>query len=230
MYTNTLVFTILLLSNIIFAQGGEVYYNKKLSSSETSTNPIVIQALKQFNEQEFKLSFSSKLAVYKRIEVMNLENYNPVVQSFTRSLTGFRGEAYFDLKNKSTILKKEISGKTFLVKKEPINWKLTKDTLLIGKYLCYKATTNRIIENSEGTHELAVTAWYTTSIPLPYGPDGYGGLPGLILQLEDNGVITFANRINLINNNVVRLPYKGETITESQFNQIMAKKFENRKG
>lgn len=31
------------------------------------------------------------------------------------------------------------------------------------------------------------TAWYTDSIPLPYGPYLFGGLPGLIVQIYDKG-------------------------------------------
>ena len=45
--------------------------------------------------------------------------------------------------------------------------------------------------------EFTIEAWYTPEIPMPYGPIGYGGLPGLILQLERSHVIFIAKEITL---------------------------------
>ncbi|MCB0445858.1 MAG: GLPGLI family protein, partial [Gelidibacter sp.] len=143
----------------------------------------------------------------------------------------FTGEVYFDRIKKTIIHKEEFSGSIFLIHKKEISWTLTRDTLKIGIYLCYKATTIRTIENSEGTHKLKVTAWYAPEISLPYGPDGYGGLPGLILQLENNGTLTILKRIEFLDAETIKIspPTKGEPITEEEFNAIVSKRFENRK-
>lgn len=58
------------------------------------------------------------------------------------------------------------------------DWKiLDKQEKLFG-YTCNKATT------TFGGRKY--TAWYTIDIPLPYGPYKFGGLPGLILKIEDS--------------------------------------------
>lgn len=57
------------------------------------------------------------------------------------------------------------------------NWKLQKETKKIGNFDCHKATTK--------FHGRDYTAWYTTEIPLPYGPWKLQGLPGLILEAYD---------------------------------------------
>ena len=213
-----------------FSQSGEIYYKKKLISSENSTNQIVLQAIKQLNELEFKLIFDPRFAHYRKINIMTVENTNPVVQSFANSFSGFRGEAYFERDKSIVILKKEVSDKTFLVIKNKVNWKLSKDTLKIGNYVCYKATTIKTIKNSDGVHKLNVIAWYTPEIPLPYGPDGYGGLPGVILQLEDNGTVTFVDNIKFSSDSKITLPLEGEKISEDEYEKLILNKFEKRKG
>lgn len=67
-------------------------------------------------------------------------------------------------------------------------WAFHDETKFVLGYLCRKATT------SEGT--LNYTVWYAESLPYPDGPDNFGGLPGLILQMERKGDIVTAVSIN----------------------------------
>jgi GLPGLI family protein len=59
-------------------------------------------------------------------------------------------------------------------------WTITSDTATIAGYKCQKATT--FSEKSKKTY----TAWFTTAIPFPAGPVNFGGLPGLIIKLDDD--------------------------------------------
>jgi GLPGLI family protein len=56
-----------------------------------------------------------------------------------------------------------------------MEWKLSSDTKTIAGYNVKKATTT-----FRGTK---YTAWYTESVPLPYGPQKLFGLPGIILEM-----------------------------------------------
>lgn len=58
------------------------------------------------------------------------------------------------------------------------NWKLSSDTLTIGKFLCQKAEID-----FGGRHW---TAWFLPKIPVSDGPYKFSKLPGLILRLEDS--------------------------------------------
>jgi GLPGLI family protein len=59
-----------------------------------------------------------------------------------------------------------------------INWKIEKDTKKIGSFICKKATTFFRGRN--------YIAWFTSEIPLPFGPWKLNGLPGIILEAYDN--------------------------------------------
>ena len=58
-----------------------------------------------------------------------------------------------------------------------VNWSLSKESKMIGKYLCYKAI------GFYGQRKFV--AWYTPEVPIPEGPYTFKGLPGLIVALND---------------------------------------------
>lgn len=60
----------------------------------------------------------------------------------------------------------------------PLKWKFVVDTTqtILG-YECHLAETDFMGRN--------YSAWYTAELPLPYGPYKFGGLPGLIVHIED---------------------------------------------
>lgn len=75
------------------------------------------------------------------------------------------------------------------------DWQLTTETSIIEKYTCYKAILTEYNNRTETFFE--TIAWFTPDIPAGYGPIGYGGLPGLILQLEFKKSVFTANKILL---------------------------------
>ncbi|RLD60552.1 MAG: GLPGLI family protein, partial [Bacteroidetes bacterium] len=106
----------------------------------------------------------------------------------------------------------------FLIIEPPkqFNWKLTNETKIILGYTCYKATHNR-----EGGNPVIVTAWYCPEIPYQFGPKGYAGLPGLILEIVLGGKTTFtADTINWDDDVWVIKPIHGKKITREALNAM----------
>lgn len=70
-------------------------------------------------------------------------------------------------------------GMSVLTYKEPVttNWTLIDETKVINTMNCKKASVTYKGRNW--------TAWYSTEIPLPYGPYKFSGLPGLIIKMSD---------------------------------------------
>lgn len=75
----------------------------------------------------------------------------------------------------------ETYGRTFLVEDapEPRRWRLTGQEAEYLGYPCLHAVS--------GADSTLVEAWFTPAIPVPAGPAPYGGLPGLILVVSEDG-------------------------------------------
>ncbi len=98
----------------------------------------------------------------------------------------FRNKSFPKTKFKYTIIQSaenikfyESVAMTLLYYKEPIinNWKLIDEQKIVNTFNCKKA-----IVNYKGRNWIA---WYTTEIPLSYGPYKFSGLPGLIIKISD---------------------------------------------
>ncbi|MGG5210879.1 GLPGLI family protein [Chryseobacterium sp. MIQD13] len=61
---------------------------------------------------------------------------------------------------------------------EILNWKITSEQKMIGKYKSQKAETNYGGRNW--------IAWFTTELPFSDGPYVFNGLPGLIVSVQDS--------------------------------------------
>lgn len=102
-------------------------------------------------------------------------------------------------------------------------WKLFNETKIINNYKCYKAT---ILEEMSNGKTKVVTAWYCPEIPVSVGPKGYGGLPGLIFELQDKNVVFGIKEINFFNPVNIILPDidKAIRISSIDFNKLIAKR------
>lgn len=99
----------------------------------------------------------------------------------------YTGEIYQDkdsLYRYSNILNNNTYVKSF----GRTNWVLENEKKIIDGYECYKATSEYIVKNIKGEFRHPVIAWYCPQLPFSFGPKGYYGLPGLILELQERNV------------------------------------------
>ena len=76
--------------------------------------------------------------------------------------------------------------------------------------------------------EVVVTAWYTPEVPVNQGPEGYWGLPGLILEVNDGKTVILCSKIvlNPKEKAVIKPSTKGKVVTQKEFDEIVVKKME----
>ena len=84
-----------------------------------------------------------------------------------------------DKASQKTIFKDRIGRDLYSYEEDrPLNWKMSSETTKIGEYKVQKATTDFAGRQW--------TAWFTTDLPYQDGPYKFGGLPGLIVKVEDD--------------------------------------------
>jgi GLPGLI family protein len=92
---------------------------------------------------------------------------------------------YRDLENRQVHDLVTLLDKDYIVEGEmpKFKWKILNEIRDIEGYLCMKA------ESKHPLHGYKIYAWFTDQIPFRGGPEGIGGLPGMILSLEIEDVI-----------------------------------------
>jgi GLPGLI family protein len=125
-------------------------------------------------------------------------------------------------------------GDIIIVEDRNTKWDLLNESKLIDGYLCFKATSTLVRNNGEaGIFKFPIIAWYAPSIPAPYGPLGYGNLPGLILELQERNIlygvtnIKLNNKIDMKNSKLIK-PTVGKRITTEELSSKIAEMFKSR--
>ena len=134
-------------------------------------------------------------------------------------------EKYFllrDFKKKTVKDWREILGKKYVVEDNlpKFKWKILNEIKEIEGYLCMKA------ETYDSVKDQVIHAWFADGIIFSGGPEGYSGLPGLILELNinDGDVVVTASKVTLTSDKVdIPMPkkIKGKSIDIKGFDEIV---------
>ena len=175
----------------------------------------------------YSLDFNSTAMIFYKNKKMNGDNNNT---AFSEAFSGVNGKLYKE--KSSDVILNELDDKMLghLILKKELNpkWTLLKNTKKIQNYVCYEATAVIEIKNSVGVFKRNVVAWYCPKIPVSYGPKGYSGLPGLILELQEKNIIFGAKKITLNPANVIIVkPTKYKTVTEIEYQKMADKSMQD---
>ncbi len=180
---------------------GVIYYGHKIGAIAIDTANIDNDRVKNIITKQFlqkKKALSQDRDVYKLLFKDQKSMFLPVKKMQSdANRTSFKfipDDKFFIDKSKGLSLRRtNFSGNYYNIKdNETLTWEITSENKLINDILCTKAITT--IKNSHGVKTL-VTAWFSKEIPLNFGPLGYYGLPGLIVQLQLRDDIYYLRKI-----------------------------------
>jgi GLPGLI family protein len=168
-----------------------------------------------------KLYFNDYESFYKEL---TKENSKQTKEESTTSFFNVNYEArestYTNLKTRKIISQALVFTKAYVVEEDlaRIQWQIFNEFQKVGKYNCQKA-----VGRFRGrTYEV----WFTSEIPLNFGPWKLNGLPGLVLKVtESKGKILFdavkivindsSQKNEIIQN--IQIPAIGKKITLKEF-------------
>lgn len=229
---------------------GTAYYKSKIvihdvDLDEQNVDPEIAammhEKLKEAFEKSYILNFDKIASTYKEEEniVPQVAGSNGVMIGVVSS-GGFE-TIYKNIKEKKQVVETELFDKNFIVidSLRQRKWELTNETKKIGDYTCYKATAaiergaegdddenNSLFPKNNGKKD-KITVWYTPDIPIGQGPDGYWGLPGLILEVQgkDMSLLCFKVVLNSKDNTPIAEPKKGKRIKRKDFDALAKEKY-----
>jgi GLPGLI family protein len=91
-----------------------------------------------------------------------------------------------------------------------------------------KPKTTNFMDDVEIPKEMTITAWYAPEIPINQGPEGYWGLPGLILEVNDGKTTILCSKVVLNTKDKVEIkaPSNGKVVTQKEYDKIVSDKME----
>jgi len=173
----------------------------------------------ELKDVRYILTFSENESHYTKIKSLSNDSDKSTLSKL--NLGSFKGEFYFNFNIKEAIHKKEFLGETLLVE-SPLNpnWLLLKEKKNILGYECLKAHLKIHYKDiNNNPKESLITAWYAPELNIPFGPEKYNSLPGLILELEDGNSKIVAKELKLFDKGEkrkIKKPAGGQKITENE--------------
>ncbi len=218
-----IVFFFLTFTSLVNSQprSGEVIYEIKTIDLEVAKpSDFLTNVIKYAKEQKFKLHFNESGSNFIRENPINANDDAPDDIKLTSSVAFM--SYYTHYRNKRTNQEFLLRDGIVIEKKiVPLDWKITSESKLIGEHVCYKASVPiKYMARTGKEVTKVIIAWFAPSLPFPYGPKQFDGLPGLILELTEKTTTYVATSIKLDSDSAREIDYpKGKTITEEKYNE-----------
>ncbi len=237
----------LFTSVTVFGQMNEgvIIYERKINMHRRIQDEQMRAMIPEFRTSKHQLMFSDSSSVYKIVpedEMPEAFSNESGGQRFVMRMgPGDNGELYKNFAEGKSVETRDLGAKTYLIEDSIRNrsWKLTGETKTILGYTCRKAvstetmmmggTVRMVVGGPNATTDttnrpkptpVTVEAWYAEGITAPVGPESYGMLPGVILELNiDNGqmIYTALEVKKEVSKKDIKEPKKGKKITRAEF-------------
>lgn len=195
---------------------GKITFERKLNTHKQMDEMMKSRGGNNAMADNFKKNIPKyKTDIFEMMFTQNESLYKPAKDGIMESKMMFgnipaeKNIVYNNYKIDSTTIQKSVFEKNYLIHDslKKFDWKITEDFRRIAGFNCRRAET--IIMDS-----IYVIAFYTDAILAEGGPEGFNGLPGMILGIvmPRLNVTYFATKIDnyLANENDIVAPAKGD--------------------
>jgi GLPGLI family protein len=236
MYKQILISLIWLKGTLLFSQISNVkvdysvivdkddIYEKNVerNAEDSFISQSYLEALQEYKDYTFTLLKNDTitefyLSQYKEKET---KKNKPFV------MAGYTGVIY---QTKEKVYRFSITENLFAYFDFYKDWKITSETKVIDGYTCYKALGINQITYKDLVFNHQITAWFCPDLPYSIGPMGYGGLPGLILEIRIRNATYLATKIEMNTNDIVDIQFfnKYKKITVEELNRKIDQEIED---
>ena len=217
------------MSILLFATGsaqpteGKIIYERKVNMHKRipKEDERMKQMMPEFNTSKTQLIYSGDQSIFSNVEAEenivanDEENGNRLVIR----MAGQDNEVYKNYALHKMTALRELGPRKYIIEDSlPVyKWQLKEETKIIKGYTCKKAVT-------VNQQQMPVIAWYTEQIPSASGPETWGGLPGMILEIDiDNAAVVYTVLTieNKLNKETAKAPTGGKKITNEEFTKMM---------
>ena len=169
------------------------------------------------SKQEMLMVFNDKQSyyTYPKVETLSEGGYSWTKEEF---------KSFRDYENGKMTDIIAMLGKTYIIEDslQTPNWKVMNKIKEVAGYMCMMAVTEDTVKGQK------ITAWFADNIPVSGGPQLYGGLPGMILELDvnDGDIVTTAKEVKFrpVTAEELAMPkkLKGKKIDTQKYNELMS--------
>lgn len=217
------------ISKVIYKKS--TYEKKDIEIEDVKMQKIMDEVVAINERIQYALVFNKKQSSYTMEKTLDLDVNSPMYKLAVGSPKIY----YKNLETNDHVRYSNSLGKPFNVKikKNKYQWKITTETKKIGNYLCYKAigTYEEYNALKDDYSSFNPVVWFTNQIPVPFGPEDFNGLPGLVLEATNNGqTFIYAESIELEKYTDSDYPIKkpkAKEITSQEYSNMFTKRFEN---
>lgn len=205
----------------VYPTGGSIEKNRDILESKLVSSFNGID--EELKKLEYELLVNNQKSYFCLISSLD---FNVKLSRLAKSLAG-NAEYFTNTRTKEIIKVVDFMGEKFNVLLDTNRvWTFSKETKLINNYLCYKATSQKILKLKKSNNSINITAWYCPSLPYNFGPKEYCNLPGLILELQEDKVTYIASKVQILDNAELKLKnFTGKTINELRFYEIVQESY-----
>lgn len=226
--------TVLLIcfASFTFAQNIKATYKVTVTEKESYANEFERDFLsKTYNS----VNRTNAYLLFNNSESMFYLDKNAIIENNLVKviILSVKNSLYTDLNNKLNYYYAD--SENFSVTDSILNnWILSSKSKMINNLQCYEATlvhkyTNGKYDSNGKLNQFSkfVTAWYSPEINYNFGPRGFGGLPGLIIELQYDDVFYGLSKIEFGVDEKIESINKNKTIPKKEYDKYIYKEIQD---